>query len=138
MSDWFRRFAHFVSVALGSPLAFLLACIIIGVWIATGPIFHYSDTWQLIINTGTTIVTFLAVFLIQHTQNRDAREIHVKLDELIRANRRARNAMINLEILTDAELEQIHAELIQQRDESMKRINQIMHLREKSGKKRKR
>jgi low affinity Fe/Cu permease len=109
-NEKFRRFAHWTSEVTGSPWAFILAVGVIAVWAVTGPIFHYSDTWQLVINTGTTIVTFLMVFLIQNTQNRDAKAIHLKLDELIRAHKGARNTLVDLESLTDAEL----AELQQQ------------------------
>ena len=89
---------------MGNPWCFFLAIAVIVVWALTGPLFHFSDTWQLIINTGTTIVTFLMVFLIQNTQNRDARAIHLKLDELIRAVHGARNKMMDLERLSDEEL----------------------------------
>jgi len=83
----------------------------IAIWAALGPMFNYSDTWQLVINTSTTIVTFLIVFLIQNTQNRDARALHLKLDELIRANKEARNALIDLEEMSDMELDKLHHEL---------------------------
>src|SRR5882757_9559461 len=99
-----------ISYAMGSPWAFVGAVLIIMVWAVCGPVFHFSDTWQLIINTGTTIVTFLMVFLIQNTQNRDAHAIHLKLDELIRANANARNRMVALETMSDAELEQLQEE----------------------------
>lgn len=92
---------------MGNPWCFFLALVVIIVWAVTGPFFGFSDTWQLIINTGTTIVTFLMVFLIQNTQNRDAKAIHLKLDELIRALRGARNKMIDLESLTDEELAEL-------------------------------
>ena len=85
----------------------MLAMLVIVAWAVTGPLFHYSDTWQLVINTGTTIVTFLMVFLIQNTQNRDSQAIHVKLDELIRAKKGARNSLLNLDDLSDEELEQL-------------------------------
>ena len=104
LNDRFTRFASAASVWLGSKWAFLGAGIVIVVWGISGPLFHYSDTWQLVINTGTTIVTFLMVFLIQNTQNRDARAINLKLDELIHAVGRARNRMINIEKLSDVEL----------------------------------
>jgi len=104
VSDAFRFFARRSSMMLGSAWAFAAAILIILFWGVTGPMFHYSDTWQLIINTGTTIVTFLMVFLIQNTQNRDAKAAHLKLDELIRALKGARNELIDLETLTDEEL----------------------------------
>jgi low affinity Fe/Cu permease len=108
-NDWFGRFAAQTSTFMGSKWAFAAAGGIIIVWAATGPIFHYSDTWQLIINTGTTIVTFLMVFLIQNTQNRDARAINLKLNELIRAIDAARDQMIDIESLSDLELKEIQA-----------------------------
>src|SRR5256885_2334747 len=108
--DRFRHFAHKSAEVLGSAWAFIGAIFIIAVWALTGPMFHFSDTWQLVINTGTTIVTFLMVFLIQNTQNRDAKATHLKLDELIRAIRGARNQMIDLEDLSDEELQAIHQE----------------------------
>jgi low affinity Fe/Cu permease len=104
VSDAFRLFAKNSSRMLGSAWAFAAAVLIILLWGLTGPMFHYSDTWQLIINTGTTIVTFLMVFLIQNTQNRDAKAAHLKLDELIRALKGARNELIDLETLTDEDL----------------------------------
>jgi low affinity Fe/Cu permease len=104
VSDAFRLFARRSSMVLGSAWAFATAILIILIWGLTGPMFHYSDTWQLIINTGTTIVTFLMVFLIQNTQNRDAKAVHLKLDELIRALKSARNELIDLEKLADEDL----------------------------------
>ena len=104
VSDAFRIFARRSSMVLGSAWAFASAILIIVVWGLTGPTFHYSDTWQLIINTGTTIVTFLMVFLIQNTQNRDAKAAHLKLDEVIRALKGARNELIDLEKLADEDL----------------------------------
>ena len=114
----FQTFAHKTSSAVGSPWAFLLAALVILVWAVTGPIFRFSDTWQLVINTGTTIVTFLMVFLIQNTQNRDAKAIHLKLDELIRAKHGARNRMVDLENCTDEELDQIEREFKRVRDKA--------------------
>ena len=104
VSDSFRLFARRSSIVLGSAWAFASAILIILIWGLTGPTFHYSDTWQLIINTGTTIVTFLMVFLIQNTQNRDAKAVHLKLDELIRALKGARNELVDLEKLSDEAL----------------------------------
>jgi low affinity Fe/Cu permease len=104
VSDAFRIFARHSSMVLGSAWTFASAILIIVIWGLTGPMFHYSDTWQLIINTGTTIVTFLMVFLIQNTQNRDAKAAHLKLDELIRALKGARNELIDLEKLADEDL----------------------------------
>src|SRR3954447_21882186 len=100
----FNRFARTSAKVTGHPVAFLTAVAIIVIWALTGPIFHFSDTWQLVINTGTTIITFLMVFLIQNTQNRDGKALHLKLDELIRALDGARNNMIDLDRLSDAEL----------------------------------
>ncbi|HZE57052.1 MAG TPA: low affinity iron permease family protein [Chthoniobacterales bacterium] len=107
VSDAFRVFARRTSNVLGSAWAFVLALLVIVVWGATGPTFHYSDTWQLIINTGTTIVTFLMVFLIQNTQNRDAKAVHLKLDEIIRAIKGARNELVDLEELSDEDLKKL-------------------------------
>src|SRR5881394_1294184 len=104
VSDAFRVFARRSSAVLGSAWVFALAILVIVVWGVTGPTFHYSDTWQLIINTGTTIVTFLMVFLIQNTQNRDAKAVHLKLDEIIRALKGARNELVDLEKLSDEDL----------------------------------
>ncbi len=107
MFNAFRKFAHNVAHATGSPIAFVFAVIIILAWGITGPIFHYSDTWQLIINTGTTIITFLMVFLIQNTQNRDSQVVQLKLNELIRALASARNDLVDLEELSDEELNRL-------------------------------
>jgi len=106
----FARFALRVSEATGTPLAFTLALLAIVAWAVTGPIFGFSDSWQLVINTGTTIVTFLVVFLIQATQNRETRALHLKVDELIRAQRRARNIFADLEHATDEEIEALEGE----------------------------
>jgi low affinity Fe/Cu permease len=107
VSAAFSRAAQWTSQQCGRPATFIAACVVIVVWAITGPIFNYSDTWQLIINTGTTIITFLMVFLIQNTQNRDMSALHLKLDELIRANQTARNKLLTLEDMTEAELERI-------------------------------
>ncbi|MEO5510993.1 MAG: low affinity iron permease family protein [Longimicrobiales bacterium] len=113
MREIFRHFAHRASRIVGSPFTFIAAVLIIVVWALTGSIFHYSDTWQLIINTGTTIITFLMVFLIQNTQNRDAEAMHLKLDELLRASGEARNSMVDVENMSDAELARLHQEFHQ-------------------------
>src|SRR5262249_17783644 len=106
----FQGFATRSSSWVGSKWAFALAVATIVLWAVTGPYFHYSDTWQLVVNTATTVVTFLIVFLIQNTQNRDARAIHLKLDEIIRAIRSASNSMINIETLSDEELKTLSAQ----------------------------
>lgn len=108
MNDLFRKISDKISHWVGTPYAFVLAVLGIVIWALLGPIFQYSDTWQLVINTATTIITFLMVFLIQNTQNRDARAIHLKLDELIRATHGARNDLIDLEEMSDEKLEQVH------------------------------
>jgi low affinity Fe/Cu permease len=105
--DAFRGFAQRASVLLGSAWAFCGAVLVIVVWLVSGPTFHFSDTWQLIINTATTVVTFLMVFLIQNTQNRDAKAMHLKLDELIRAVKGARNQLVDLENLSDDDLKKL-------------------------------
>ena len=111
MDRIFTAIANSISRFVGDPLAFMLALATVIVWGATGPIFHYSDTWQLVINTGTTIVTFLMVFLIQNSQNRDAAAMQAKLDELIRAIEAARGQFIGIEHRTDKEIQEIRAEL---------------------------
>jgi low affinity Fe/Cu permease len=106
--NFFERFSNWATMATGSSAAFLIAISIILVWIVTGPIFHYSDTWQLIINTGTTIVTFLMVFLIQKSQNKDSKAIHLKLNELLASHQGASNRMVDIEDLTEKDLDQLH------------------------------
>jgi low affinity Fe/Cu permease len=128
--DAFHVFARRSSQVLGSAWAFIIAILIIVVWAITGPTFHFSDTWQLIINTGTTIVTFLMVFLIQNTQNRDAKAVHLKLDELIRALKGARNNLVDLEKLSDDELrklEQQFTKLREHAESATKRVSELKH-----------
>ena len=103
----FSDIARRTSCVLGTPGAFAVACGVVALWAVSGPLFGYSDTWQLAINTGTTIVTFLMVFLVQHTQNRDARALHLKMDELLRSLDAARNRLISLESCSDEEINQI-------------------------------
>ena len=103
----FSRFASRIAHWVGHPLMFIAAVVVLVAWAISGPVFHFSDTWQLIINTGTTIITFLVVFLIQNTQNRDAKALHLKLDELIRSHVPARNDMIDIEKLSDEELDEL-------------------------------
>jgi len=115
VQDAFRVFARNSSIILGSAWAFAIAVVVIIIWAVTGPAFNFSNTWQLIINTGTTIVTFLMVFLIQNTQNRDAKAVHLKLDEIIRAIKGARNELVDLEELSDEELKKLENQFQQLR-----------------------
>ncbi len=131
MREAFRRFARLAAEGVGSPAAFLLGVLMTLVWAASGSYFHYSDTWQLIINTGTSIGTFLIVFLIQNTQNRDARVMQLKLDELIRAVQLARTELVQMEALTDEELEGLQREFQKHRDGAMKNLEQITIARER-------
>jgi low affinity Fe/Cu permease len=125
--SWFTRFAKATSTWAGRPTAFSVALCVILAWGISGPVFGFSDTWQLVINTGTTIVTFLMVFLIQNTQNRDAEAMHIKLDELIRAIDTAHDALLDLEELDDEELDK-------KRDEYEKLARQARHeLRQTKG-----
>jgi low affinity Fe/Cu permease len=125
MHDLFRKFAFKVAKQVGSPWMFVSALAVIALWAITGPIFHFSDTWQLVINTGTTIITFLMVFLIQNTQNRDAEAIQLKLDELLRAVTAARTSLVDLEDLSDDELERLRIEF-QQLRESKNRTSPLL------------
>jgi low affinity Fe/Cu permease len=126
MHALFRKFSLKVAKQVGSPWAFVGALGVIGLWALTGPLFHFSDTWQLVINTGTTIITFLMVFLIQNTQNRDAEAIQLKLDELLRAVTAARTSLVDLEDMPDDELERLREEFRQLRQlESHKSPQQV-------------
>jgi low affinity Fe/Cu permease len=118
----FARFARRASDSSGHPLTFGLALLVVAVWGATGPVFGFSDTWQLVINTGTTIVTFLMVFLIQNTQTRDTHALQLKLDELIRATKGAHNALMNLEELTDQELELLRRRYLELAEEAREQL----------------
>ena len=109
----FTHFAKATSRAAGRPMAFIAAVGVILVWLATGPLFKFNDSWQLVVNTGTTIVTFLMVFLVQNTQYRDAEAVQVKLDELLRATRGAQNALMDLEELEDRELDRLRAQYVE-------------------------
>ncbi len=128
--DAFGVFARRTSTVLGTPWVFVGAILIIVVWALTGPTFHYSDTWQLIINTGTTIVTFLMVFLIQNTQNRDAKAVHLKLDELIRALAGARNQLVDLEKLSDDDLKALEIEFEKLRKKAEGAKEEVEELKE--------
>lgn len=118
MNELFRKIAHKTSKVAGSPEAFMIAIVVVALWAFTGSYFHYSDTWQLVINTGTTILTFLMIFLVQNTQNRDAKAMQLKLDELIRAGRASRNQLLDLEDLSDAEMELLHAQFQAMREKA--------------------
>jgi len=122
-STWFARFAQRVSHITGRPAAFVAALAVIAIWATTGPLFGYSDTWQLVINTGTTIVTFLMVFVIQNTQNRDTAAMHIKIDELIRVTARARNILIDLEELDDKDLERLRKDFESLAEEGRRRAH---------------
>jgi low affinity Fe/Cu permease len=117
MHELFRKVAQDASRAMGAPWAFALACFLTILWAISGPFFNYSDTWQLVINTATTVLTFLMVFLIQNTQNRDAHAIHLKLDELIKTQKEARNQLIDVEDLDDEQLEILQKEFVRFKQE---------------------
>lgn len=121
----FSKFAQRAAEWVGSPWSFIIGVALILVWAGTGSYFNYSDTWQLVVNTGSSIITFLMVFLIQSTQNRDARVIHMKLDELIRALGAARTELVQMEKLTDQELEKIRTQFEEERDRAMKQLESI-------------
>jgi low affinity Fe/Cu permease len=128
MNRIFERFSARTAFLAGQPHAFILACSVIVAWAVTGPLFHWSDTWQLVINTGTTIVTFLMVFLIQNAQNRDGAAIQCKLDELIRAGGKARNQFIGIEHLTEAQLVALQNRLEELAGDATERENSIERL----------
>jgi low affinity Fe/Cu permease len=109
-AGWFARFAQQVSHLTGRPISFTLAVLVILLWAITGPVFGFSDTWQLVINTATTIITFLMVFVIQNTQNRDTASLHIKIDELIRVTEKARNVLLDLEELDDKTIEALRVD----------------------------
>jgi low affinity Fe/Cu permease len=119
MKEIFRKFANKTSEVVGSPWSFLVAVLIIAIWAISGPLFGFSDTWQLVINTGTTIITFLMVFLIQNTQNRDAKAIHLKLDELLRGVEGARTGLVDLEELSDEELKKLQGQFQKLREKQV-------------------
>ena len=123
----FGRLARLTAHAMGQPAAFGTALAIIILWAISGPIFGFSDTWQLIINTGTTIITFLMVFIIQNTQNRDAEAMHIKLDELIRVMDQAQNALLNLEELEEKDLERIRADYLRLAERARVELRDDMH-----------
>jgi len=131
MKDIFRQFARIAADAVGSPSAFLLGVAVTLIWAGTGSYFHYSDTWQLVINTGTSIGTFLVVFLIQNTQNRDAKVMQLKLDELIRAVKPARTELVQMESLTDAQLEELQREFQSCRDEASNNLKRLEESRDR-------
>jgi low affinity Fe/Cu permease len=124
-SLWFSDFAKRTARTSGHPIVFALAVGVVFLWLICGPLFHFSDTWQLIINTGTTIVTFLMVFLIQNTQNRDSEAMHIKLDELIRALEGAHNALLNLEDLGEKELDQLRADYVKLAEEARQTLKDL-------------
>ena len=126
----FTRFSKLISSAAGKPVTFILAVLIIVVWAVTGPLFHFSDTWQLVINTGTTIITFLMVFLIQNTQNRDALAVQLKLDELISSIKEARNEIIDVEDLGDKELQKKRNEMVNLAEHAKEDIDEITEVAE--------
>jgi low affinity Fe/Cu permease len=114
--NFFERFSNWATAATGSSAAFFAAITVIVIWAVTGPVFKYSDTWQLVINTGTTIVTFLMVFLIQKSQNKDSKAIHLKLNELLASHQGASNRMVDIEDITETELDQLHKFYVQLSD----------------------
>lgn len=131
MKKFFRKISTKVSQIMGSPFSFMFAVMVIVIWASTGSLFDYSDTWQLMINTGTTIVTFLMVFLIQNTQNRDTKAIQIKLDELVRAAKGARNSLVNIENVDDGELDSLQEEFKDLREHYENKLKKIEEVRQK-------
>ena len=129
-ATWYSRVAKTTAHYSGRPWVFAMAAGLIVVWLVSGPLFGFSDTWQLVINTGTTIVTFLMVFLIQNTQNRDAKAMHLKLDELIRAVQGARNRLVDLEKLSDEELKQLEEQFTRVRNKAAQRASEVEEIEE--------
>jgi low affinity Fe/Cu permease len=129
MREAFRRFAKASADAVGSPAAFLLGVLVTALWLGSGSYFHYSDTWQLVINSVTSVGTFLIVFLIQNTQNRDAKVMQLKLDELLRASKRARTELVHMEAMSDEDLDELQQELLAYRDEAAQNIDRIVQSR---------
>src|SRR5262249_45487911 len=132
-NDLFSNIACAISHWMGKPLAFLVAALLVVAWAVTGPMFNYSDTWQLVINTSTTIITFLMVFLIQNTQNRDTMAIQVKLSELILAVKEAENRFAEAEDMSDEELEQLHEELRRRAEDTLGALNSRRAARQKKA-----
>jgi low affinity Fe/Cu permease len=131
MREVFRRFSKAAADAVGSPAAFLFGVIMLLIWAGSGSYYHYSDTWQLIVNTGTSVGTFLIVFLIQNTQNRDAKVMQLKLDELIRAVKAARTELVQMEGLTDSELDDLQKEFQLHRDHAASNLERIQVSRQR-------
>ena len=127
----FTRFARLAAIVSGKPLTFIVAVVIIAIWALTGPFFGYSDTWQLVINTGTTIITFLMVFLIQNTQNRDTEALQIKLDELIRSLKGARNEVLDLEEMDEHQLNEIRKEYLALADHARQHLEGRAHSTDK-------
>lgn len=126
-AEFFRKFSNRVSRATGSFWAFIFASLVIVVWLVTGPFFNFSDTWQLVINTGTTIVTFLMVFLIQNSQNRESKSLHLKIDELIRSSKKARNELIKTEDWPDKDIEVLEKEFTKFSEKEVRRNKNKIH-----------
>lgn len=134
MKHIFSIISNKVATATGNPLAFLLALSVVVAWSVTGPLFDFSNTWQLVINTGTTIITFLMVFLIQNMQNRDGRAVHLKLDELIHSTEKARNEFVDLEYLDDADLEALDADFQKLLEREISAFTTHLHVKVKNEK----